>query len=230
MGFCCAGVARGACADWYMGFCRAGGGAGGEVGRARVGARLLPGREGGGHGAVADAVLLRGDAAGRAGRRHQLGRVAIQTGDEGGRQMVLVAAGGDGDAGAAQQGETVAFEGAGLGAGVAVDGAGGAQIFEAFWGAGAGPAAAVRSLPAGLTRGAARFAVDGGGLAGAARAGAGATAGGEVEVGVAAGFFRGWRIGGWVGCGVAGSAVPACEGCSMGTLLANVRSAEGIIS
>jgi hypothetical protein len=63
-----------------MGFCQARGGAG----RARGGDRPLPGREGGGHGTAADAVLLRGDAAGRAGRRHQLGRAVIQAGDEGG--------------------------------------------------------------------------------------------------------------------------------------------------
>jgi hypothetical protein len=85
-------------------------------------------------GAAADAVLCRGDAAGRAVRRHQLGRVAIQAGDEGGRQMALVALRGHIDAGAAQRGETAAVAGAGLGAVVAVDGAGGAQVGEAFGG------------------------------------------------------------------------------------------------
>jgi hypothetical protein len=60
-----------------------------------------------------------------------------------------------------------------------------------------------------------------GGAAGAARAGAGAAAGGEVEVGVAAGFF--------VGAGSGGAAMAAGEGCGIGALLANVRSAEGII-
>ncbi len=195
-GFWHAGVARGTCADWCMGFCQAGGGTDGALGRARGGDRPLPGREGTGHGMAADAVLRRGDAAGRAGRRHQFGRVAIQAGDEGGRQMALVALRGDVDAGAAQHGETVAIAGAGLGAVVAVDGAGGAQVGEAVGGAAAGGAAAVRSLPAvglapgrlsrGLTRGAAELAADGARLAGAARAGAGAAARGEVEAGVAA--------------------------------------------
>jgi hypothetical protein len=100
--------------------------------------------------------------------------------------MALVALRGDVDADAAQHGETEAVAGAGLGAVVAVNGAGGAQADEAFLGAGAGAAAAVRSLPAvglapgrlsrGLTRGAAALAADGGSLAGAARAGAGAAA------------------------------------------------------
>jgi hypothetical protein len=67
MGFCYAGVARGAWADWCMGSCQAGGGAGGAAGRARGGDRLLPGREGGGHGSAAHAVRGSGDAAGRAG-------------------------------------------------------------------------------------------------------------------------------------------------------------------
>jgi len=99
MGSWQAGVARGAGADWCKGFCQTGGGvggrAGGALGRARGGDRPLPGREGGSHGTPADAVLRRGDAAGRAGRRHQLGRAVMQAGDEGGRQMVLVALRGD---------------------------------------------------------------------------------------------------------------------------------------
>jgi hypothetical protein len=188
MGSWQAGVARGACADWCVGFCQARGGAGGALGQARGGDRPLPRREGGGHGTAADAVHLRGDAAGRAGRRHQLGRVAIQAGDEGGRQMVLVALRGHADADAAQHGETEAIAGAGLGAVVAVDGAGGAQAGEACGSPGAGAAAAVHA--------AAALAADGGGLAGAARAGVGAAARGEVEVGVAAGVFGGWGVGG----------------------------------
>jgi hypothetical protein len=52
--------------------------------------------------------------------------VAIEAGGEGGRQVVPVAHRGDVDAGAAQQGETVALFGARPRAMVDVDGAGGA--------------------------------------------------------------------------------------------------------
>ena len=77
MGSWHAGAARRACADWCMGFCQARGGAGGALGRVRGGDRLLPWRECGGHGAAPNAVLLCGDVAGRAGRRHQLGRAVM---------------------------------------------------------------------------------------------------------------------------------------------------------
>ena len=64
--------------------------AGGAGGLACVGDRLPPVGESGGDGAAAHSVLGGGDAAGREARRHQLGRVVMQAGDEGGGQEVLV--------------------------------------------------------------------------------------------------------------------------------------------
>jgi hypothetical protein len=198
MGFWRAGDVREAGADWCMGFWHAGAAPGardGAVGGARGGDRALPGCEGSGHGAAAHLILRSGDAGGGTGRRHQLGRVAVQAGEEGRGRMVLVARRGHGDADAAQQGETVAVEGTCLGVVAAVDGAGGAQAGEAVGRAGAGAAAAVHA--------AATVASDGGGSAGAARAGAGAAAEGEVEGGIASGGFLGWGSGGGEGghCG-----------------------------
>ena len=102
--------------------------------------------------------------------------------------MVLVVHGGREDAVAAQLGEPVVVIGARLGAGVAVDGVGGAHLVAALGRARAGAAAAVHA--------AAELAVDRGGTAGTARAGAGAASEGKVEGRVAAGFFRGWWVGG----------------------------------
>jgi hypothetical protein len=108
----------------------------------------------------------------------------------------LVAVEGDVDPADAEQGAAVAVLGARVGTIVAMDVAGvahpdaapGPLLGRAVGRAWAGAAPAMRSLPAGFTRGAAEFAVDRGGAAGAAGAGAGAAVGGEGEVAVAAKF------------------------------------------
>jgi len=104
-----------------------------------------------------------------------------------GRQVGLVAVEGDVDPADAEQGAAVAVLGARVGTIVAMDVAGvahpdaapGPLLGRAVGRAWAGAAPAMRSLPAGFTRGAAEFAVDRGGAAEAAGAGADATAGGE---------------------------------------------------
>ncbi len=118
----------------------AGGGllGGGARGLAGGGDRLPPGGAGGGDGAAAHAVRGSGDATGGEVRRHQLGRIIVQAGDEGGGQEVPGAAGSDLDAVAAQQGDAIAVHGAGRGAVVAVDGAGGADVGRGPAPAGAG--------------------------------------------------------------------------------------------
>jgi hypothetical protein len=118
-----------------------------------------------------------------------------------GRRVGLVAVEGDVDPADAEQGEALAVVGTRIGTRLAMDGTGvthpdrapGPPLGQALGRARAGAAPAMRSLPAGLTRGAAEFAVDPGGAAGAAGAGAGAAARGEV--GVAAQFVGGGQWG-----------------------------------
>ncbi len=226
MRLCCADVARGACADWCMGSCCAGGGAGGEVGRAGDGDRLLPGREGSGDRVAAHAVRGGGDAAGRLGRRPQLGRVAIQSGDEGGRQMGQVVHDGREDAVAAQQGKPVVVFGAGRGAGVAVDGVGGAHPV-ATPGLRRGRLSGVRGPglrpPCMRQRSLPWIAGERQGQPERVRA----PRGSSPRAGCA---WTRWRVGLPRGFFVGGAAAVACEGCGMGALLVNVRCVEGIVS
>src|SRR5271167_308463 len=82
-------------------------------------------------------------------------RVLAQAGGERRRQVGLAEGGGGVDPADAEHGEAEAVAGARLGAAVAMDGTGGAHPVAALLRARAGAAPAMRSLPAGLTRGAA---------------------------------------------------------------------------
>ena len=107
--------------------------------------------------------------------------------------MGLVALRGRVDAGAAQQSETPAIEGARLGGDVVVAGAGGAQAGEAF----AGVRGPVLRPPCMLPRSLPWIA----GERQRSQRGCGRRGGGEAEVRVAAGFFRGRGVGGGGGEG-----------------------------
>ena len=128
------------------------------------------------------AVLRPAQPFGREGWRHQHQRHAVQPGRELGRQPIAAAHRREQHLPAAEDSQHVAFVGAGLGTVAPVDGAGGAQASEALRGARAGAPPAMHA--------AAEFAPDGRRAAGAAGAGARATARREREVGVAAALFR----------------------------------------
>ena len=128
------------------------------------------------------AVLRPAQSFGREGWRHQHQRHAVEPGREVGWQPIAAAHRREQHLPAAEHGQHVAFVGAGLGTVAPVDGAGGAQASEALRGARAGAPPAMHA--------ATELAPDGGRAAGAAGAGACATARREREVGVAAALFR----------------------------------------
>jgi hypothetical protein len=128
------------------------------------------------------AVLRPAQSFGREGWRHQRQRHAVEPGREVGWQLIAAAHRREQHLPAAEHGQHVAFVGAGPGTVAPVDGAGGAQASEARRGARPGAPPAMHA--------ATEFAPDGRRAAGAAGAGARATARREREIWVAAALFR----------------------------------------
>jgi hypothetical protein len=127
------------------------------------------------------AILRPAQSAGPERRRHQRQRRAVKQGGQIGRQPVAAAHRLQQHLPATEDSEHVADVGAGLRAVAPVYGAGSAQAGEAFGGAWSGAPPAMHA--------AAKLAPDGRRTAWATRAGTGATARREPEVGIAAALF-----------------------------------------